>query len=313
MTLLELFAGLLVLLAGGDSLVRGASRLARSLGVSPLFIGLVLVGFGTSTPELVTSVQAALIGSPGIAIGNIVGSNLANILLILGLTAIIAPVPAPRASLLRDGVLVVATAILMALLAGVGTFGRVTGLVLLAVLAAYLAYAWRMERSDGAEARADIPHPEEKPSPASLAKNIALTLGGLIGVMLGGRFLVNAAVDIAETIGVSQAVIGLTVVAIGTSLPELVASMIAAFKRQTDIALGNILGSNIYNILGIGGITAVVSPVEVPGEMISFDIPVMVLASLALILFAWTGGRLARREGVALFGGYLAYMALLWP
>lgn len=326
---LPLLAGLVLLVLGGELLVRGAVRLAERMGVSPLLIGLTLVGFGTSTPELVTSVQASLAGSPGIAVGNIVGSNIANILLILGLSALICPVQVSTAALKRDGTLVVATAVALAAVGWVWSLDRGTGLVFLAALAAYLVYAAYEERlgTEGhsaayerAQALEELhpvaTHRAETAAPSGaggLVLSLALALAGLALVVLGGRFLVDGAVALARGLGIAESVIGLTVVAVGTSLPELVTSIVAAFRRHADVALGNVLGSNIYNSLGIGGVTALLAPTAVPPEIARFDGPVMVLVSLVLFVFARTGWRIGRREGSALLAGYLVYVWSIWP
>ncbi len=327
--ILPLAGGFLLLAAGGELLVRGSVQAAERLGVSPLLIGLTLVGFGTSTPELVTSVQAALIGSPGIAVGNIVGSNIANILLILGLSALIFPVAVASSALRRDGVIVVATALA---LVGVGLFwslDRMVGVVFVAGLIGYLAYAYRQEAAAGgtgdhtaafekAEAFNELHGPDwQLPAPASSSGPILIALliavAGLVLVVLGGRFFVNGAVTLARGLGISEAVIGLTIVAVGTSLPELITSMIAALRRHGDVALGNILGSNIYNVLGIGGITAMISPTTVPDEIARFDAPLMAAISVLLLVLARTGWRIGRREGALLLSGYVAYVWWIWP
>ncbi|WP_372422131.1 calcium/sodium antiporter [Salinarimonas chemoclinalis] len=326
-TLLLLLAGLVLLVLGGDLLVRGAVEAATRLGVSPLVIGLTLVGFGTSTPELVTSVQASLAGAPGIAIGNIVGSNIANILLILGISALIAPIAIRSRALTRDGAVALAAAVLFAALAFVWPLDRVVGVVFVAGLALYIWTAFRQERAvvpapdhgalyakavatQGAD-DALVPDPAEKGG--GLLGPILLALAGLVLVVGGGKLLVDGATELARGLGISETVIGLTVVAVGTSLPELVTSVVAALRRQADVAFGNIVGSNIYNILGIGGVTALIAPVDIPGEIARFDAPVMVGVTLLMLLFAFTGKRIARWEGGVLIGGYVAYLWFLWP
>jgi cation:H+ antiporter len=312
-----------VLIAGGEFLVRGAVAVAERLGVSPLMIGLTLVGFGTSTPELVTSVQAALIGSPGIAVGNIVGSNIANILLILGLSAAITPIAVTTLALKRDGSFVALTAAMLALLPFVGALNRVVGVVFIALLLAYIAYAYFQEKAgapaghtaafDKGEAlEGALPH-RGTDSTRALVQSLAMALGGLALVVFGGKLLVDAAVGLARGWGVSETLIGLTIVAVGTSMPELVTSVMAALRKQSDLALGNILGSNIYNILGIGGITGLIAPTAIPPEIARFDAPVMVAVSALMMAFAWTGLRIGRREGVVLAAGYAAYVWAIWP
>ncbi|MDN2565115.1 calcium/sodium antiporter [Aquibium sp. A9E412] len=307
--------GLVGLLVGGDLLVRGAVGVARRFDVSPMVIGLTLVGFGTSAPELVTSLQAALIGSPGIALGNIVGSNIANILLILGLAALISPMAVAPAAFKRDGtVLVLATlACVAAVLAG--TVGRPAGGFLLAGLAAFLALTFAIERrrhtaaADVYEAEAESLPVLKTGAPASLA----VFAVGLVITVLAARFLVQGAAALAADFGVSEAVIGLTVVAVGTSLPELATSAVAAVRRQSDVALGNVVGSNIFNVLGILGVTALVSPLAVPAEIARLDVWVMLAATALLVAVVVTGWRITRREGAALlavYAGYIAFLAL---
>ena len=304
MTFLLLVAGLAGLVVGGDLLVRGAVAIASRLGVSPLMIGLTLVGFGTSTPELVTSIAAALKGSPAIAIGNVVGSNLANIFLILGLTALISPVAVARRAWLRDSFVLIASALGVLGFALAGHIGLWGGVMLLGALVGYLYWTWREERGHEVpeEARAHLMSP---------LVGAAVAISGLILVMLGADWTVRAAIDIARGFGISESVIGLTLVAVGTSLPELVTSVVAALRRQGALALGNIVGSNIYNILGILGATAVVMPMNFPPDMMRAAIPAMLAATLALVVAGWTGSRIARGEGAVFFALYVVSLGLI--
>lgn len=319
-TVAAIVGGLILLVVGGDFLVRGSVAVATRLGVSPLLIGLTLVGFGTSTPELVTSVQAALVDSPGIAIGNIVGSNIVNILLILGVAAAIWPIPVSRSALYRDGVIVVLTAAWFVLLGLTIGLTILTGILSLIVLAAYLTYAYRQERTSAPQHSAaldraialeqlDPATDPARPQP-SLIKGLGLALVGLIAIVFGGRFLVAGAVDAANSLGISETVIGLTVVAIGTSMPELVTSVTAAIRREPALALGNVLGSNIYNVLFIGGVTAVIAPTQVPDEIVKFDNWVMLGISVALLILA-RRGIVSRVGGASLLVAYIAYTAFL--
>ena len=301
-----LLLGLVLLAVGGDVLVRGAVATATRLGVSPLLIGLTLVGFGTSTPELVTSLEAALRGAPGIAVGNVVGSNIANILLILGVAAVIAPF-AVGAAFRRDGTAVVLSAVLLVAVCLLGRIGPVIGGAFLALLLAYLVLSVRQDRAAGAGA-ATAP-PERKPMPVPLA--LLLVAGGIAATILGARWLVEGAVRLAAGLGVSETVIGLTIVAVGTSLPELVTSVTAALRRQGDIAFGNVLGSNVFNVLFILGATALVRPIDVPASIARVDVWVVLAASLGLALVARTGWRVTRAEGAGLLAAYLAYLAYL--
>lgn len=326
-SMLLLLVGLVLLALGGELLVRGAVRVAERFGVSPLVIGLTLVGFGTSTPELAASLQASLAGSPGIAVGNIVGSNIANILLILGVAALIAPIAVTSRALGRDGVVCLAVAAALPAAALIGGLDRVVGLVFVAALIAYVALALRQERRgttdhgavfDKAEAfeaaHPGLVHaPEAEPPASGLLMPLALALGGLALVVLGGRLLVDGAVTLARALEIPEAVIGLTIVAVGTSMPEIVTSIIAALRRQPEIAFGNVVGSNIYNMLGIGGITALVAPTVVPAEIMARDVWVMVAASALLLVVARTWWRIGRREGAVLLALYLGYLAWIWP
>ncbi|MBD8876511.1 calcium/sodium antiporter [Roseibium polysiphoniae] len=315
MLILELVAGLALLVLGGDLLVRGSVGLAERMKISPLLIGIVLVGFGTSTPELMTSLLAALNGSPGIAVGNVIGSNTANILLILGTAAIIFPMKADTKALMRDGLVVSAAALACLALAYLGNVSRLSGGLLVLALTAYLVFTYRAESGQQTPSadmhRAEGEAVTARPWTQSAPVLAALTIGGLIMTMLGAKFLVDSSVVLATRMGIDEAVIGLTVVALGTSLPELVTSVVAALRRQTDIAFGNILGSNIYNIFGILGVTAMVKPIEMPEQILSFDIWVMLAATALLMIFARTGHRICRLEGAALLGLYGLYLGKL--
>ena len=306
-------AGLIILTLGAELLIRGATAIARRFGLSELLIGLTLVGFGTSTPELVSSVQAALLGSPGVAVGNVVGSNIANIFLILGLSAVIAPVMVDPKSFRRDSAVVLASTVLVILIAMTTGFSRIAGLFFLAALAGYLAAAYFTER--GVSDPEGLRHAAEAEAlpegPRKLAVDFVFVVGGLVMLMVGARFLVTGAISIAADFGVSDAVIGLTVVAIGTSLPELVTSAMAALRGKSALALGNVLGSNIYNLLGILGATAAIRPIEAPPEIIAFDNWVMLAATLALVLFARTKNVVARWEGALLLAAYGSYLGWL--
>lgn len=322
---LPLLGGLIFLILGGEFLVRGAVRVAERLGVSPLVIGLTLVGFGTSTPELVTSVRAALSGAPGIAYGNIVGSNIANILLIVGASALLAPIAVNSAALRRDGGVMLGVTLVFALIAATLPITRAVGFAFVLALALYIWLAFRMERRAGAvdhgavyDKAAAFEGIDPGMSPDAVARPnlwraLGTAVGGLVLVVVGGGFLVDGAVALARSMAISETVIGLTIVALGTSMPELVTSLVAAYRRQTDVAFGNIVGSNIYNLLGIGGATALIAPSDVPERIVSFDNPLMVLVSLALVGVAWTGLTITRREGAALLTAYIAYVWWLWP
>lgn len=311
--ILYLFGGLLGLVIGGELLVRGAVSAARSFGISPLVIGLTLVGFGTSTPELVTSIEAALSGSPGIAVGNVVGSNIGNVLLILGICAFLSPVVVDPKSLGRDGSVLVVATFLCVVAVLFGEITRIAGSLLVAAVVGYVGTVLYLERREVSpaggvhEGEAELVGSWTTGLPASLA--IAAT--GLVITIFGAKFLVAGAIVIAQAAGLSEAVIGLTIVAIGTSAPELVTSIIAVRKGQGDVAFGNVIGSNIFNILGILGVTALIRPLQVPAEIVRLDIWVMVAATAALLIFARTGWRVGRREGAVMVAAYLIYLGVL--
>ena len=318
LTYLLLIVGFALLVGGGELLVRGAVRIAEHFRLSPMLIGLTVVGLGTSMPELAASVQAALSGSPGIALGNIVGSNLANTLLILGAGALIAPAVVSSTVLWRDGM--VGLAGVVALFAAGHTLGldRFWGTAFGIILVSYIVFAFWQEKS-GAQSTAarnrelavegaDPGLTPREGSETSIWAATAIFLIGLALIVAGGVVLVDAAVAIASALGVSDTVIGLTIVAAGTSFPELVTTVIAAIKKQGDIALGNVLGSNIYNIFFIGGVTGMVAPGPIPESILSFDLWVLLAATVTATLFAYTGGRLGRREGGVLLAAYVAFI-----
>ncbi len=312
MDVLLLLGGLGLLAFGGDGLVRGAVGIANRLGLSPMFVGLVLVGFGTSAPELATSLQAQFAGSPGVAVGNVVGSNTANILLILGIGAVIRPILAVREALLRDGLaLTIATAAAMALLFH-SPAPAIWGVALIGLLLGYIGLSYVLDRRRGSNAGAL--HEAEAAStgaPQNILIAILFFLGGLAGVLIGARLLVTGAISIAEAFGISQAVIGLTIVAVGTSLPELAATIAAALRRQGDVAFGNVIGSNIFNAAGILGAASLAAPLDVPQRILGEDVWVMLAATAILLVFAFTGQRVDRREGALLLALYAAYIAWL--
>jgi cation:H+ antiporter len=294
-------------------LVRSAVLIARRLGMSELLIGITLVGIGTSSPELVASLTAAVRGSPGIAIGNVLGSNICNILLILGASAAVAPIAADRRAFLRDGTAMLAASVALVAACLAETIDRVTGALFLAALAGYLVHACR---SDG---RGALPPPsalaeageESHAWPRSLTTATGAALLSLVGLTLGATLLVDGAIALARTAGVSETVIGLTLVAVGTSLPEFATSLAAAVRRHPEVALGNSLGSNIYNALGIVGATALVQPIAVPEEVIRLDVWVMLASTVALSVVVLGGGGVRRWQGVLFLLAYAAFLVLL--
>jgi cation:H+ antiporter len=310
----EIAIGLALLLGGGEYLVRGSVALAHRFGVPPLVIGLTLVGFGTSTPELIASLNAALSGFPGIAVGNVVGSNIANILLILGLSAVILPVATTKEAFRRDGGVLIASSILLLVLALWGAIGRWTGLALVVLLVAYSTYTLVTERRGRSPASARVHEEEAAEMMAAggepLLRSLIFALGGIAAVLVGAHLLVQGAVVIAERLGLSETVIGLTLVAVGTSLPEMATSVMAAVRRHSDVAFGNLVGSNIFNTLGILGATAAVTPLTMPPELVRFDIWVMMATTILLVVFATTGWRISRREGGILLIAYAGYLTV---
>ena len=312
MSYLLLPAGLILLVIGAEALVRGAVSIAQRLAISPLLIGLTLVGFGTSAPEFAASLHAALVGAPGIAIGNVVGSNICNILLVLGLSALVFPVATSPTAYWRDGgALAVATLAAAGALAS-GLLGPVAGAVLLVLLGGYLVLSYRLDARCTAEAAAQNTEvAAELPAPLGLPLSLLYIGAAFAMILIGARLLVGSAIEIATLFGVSESLIGLTLVAVGTSLPELAVSLMAAWRGHSDIAFGNVVGSNIFNLAGILGATALVAPMPVPPEILRFDLWAMLGAAAALLLFARSGWRIGRVEGAVLFAGYLAYLGLI--
>ncbi|MGB5538796.1 MAG: calcium/sodium antiporter [Gammaproteobacteria bacterium] len=312
LNVLLLFLGVVLLSAGGEALIRGSLAAAKRLGVSPLLSGLVIVGFGTSAPELVVSIDAAVNGRPDIAIGNVVGSNIGNVLLILGICALITPLAARPLALRRDSVTVVLASVLFLVLVGGSALNRADAAIFLLALLAYLSWAYLTERS-GFAPPAELHKAEAEELsrvPKSVLWTVAAVISGLVLLIGGSHILLTGAVGIAEHFGIPEAVIGLTLVAVGTSLPELSISVIAAIRRHADVAVGNILGSNIFNLLGILGISALLQPLPVHARILQFDQWVMLGAALLLMLFLYTGRRLSRMEGGLLLIGYGVYVGL---
>ncbi|SDX07650.1 calcium/sodium antiporter [Roseicitreum antarcticum] len=301
MDYLFLLAGLIGLFFGGDALVRGSTGIARRMAIPPLLIGLTVVGFGTSTPELLVSVEAAWRGVPDIALGNVLGSNIANILLIVGLSALVWPIRVMGATLRRDTAVMLVAALVLVPVFAMGEVGRVAGAVLVAGLAAYLIWAYRFPGEAVAE------DPDAAP-PARILTSVLWVIGGLVALMLGARFLVDGAVSIARGYGVSEAFIGLTIVAVGTSLPELATSLIAAIKKQSEIAIGNIIGSNIFNVLGILGLTAMITPIPVAGRFLTFDLPVVIGASVVMAALFLSRPVIGRGLGLVMLVAYGTYV-----
>ncbi len=305
--------GLVLLLVGGELLVRGAVASAKALGVSPLLIGLTLVGFGTSTPELVTSVTAALNGSPGIAVGNVVGSNIANILFILGLSAVIYPMAVNPKGFKRDALMVSAAALACMGVVLYGRMGMLVGFAFIASLLAYVVFVYLQEKRAPDEAAVVAEHRAEdaRKGPGSMALSLAMAVGGIAITIFGAGYLVDGSIALAKDLGISDTIIGLTIVAVGTSMPELVTSVMAALRKHADVAYGNIVGSNIFNVLFILGATSIIQPIDMPRQIATFDIWVMLAATALLVYFARTGAKLQRWEGWVLMACYAVYTGYL--
>lgn len=316
-TVVMFVVGVVALVAGAEAMVRGAARLATRTGLSPIVIGLTVVAFGTSAPELAVSVGAAINGEADLAIGNVVGSNIANVLLVLGLAAVIGGGLVVAQRIVRvDVPLVVGASVLVMLLSLNNKLGRLEGLLLIALLIGYLIWTIRSAQ------RGKVPHIEaeyaealdhEKVRKVSAWADVGYVIGGLVLLVIGAQALVGAATDIAVDLGVSQLVIGLTVVAVGTSLPEIATSILAAARGERDLAVGNAIGSNLFNLLAVLGITAAVSPqsLNVLQGAITVDMPVMIAAAVACLPLFATGYVLERWEGAVFLGFYLAYISWL--
>lgn len=323
-SILLLASGFLLLLAGGESLVRGAASLARTMGMSSLVVGLTIVSFATSSPELAVSAGAALSGAPGLAVGNVVGSNIVNVLLILGVAAAVVPLLVTSQLVRTDVPVMIGLSAILLVLVLDGAVGRLDGIVLVALLVGYVAVTAVLARRQPVVPRSA--RPDGNPAQDALARfrttrlrsvivDTALVGVGVALLVTGAQLLVRGATDIASAFGVSDLVIGLTVVAIGTSLPELATSVVAVLRGERDMAVGNIVGSNIFNIGGVLGLTALVAPdgVEVDPAVAHFDLPVMIAVALVLLPVAFTGQAVARWEGllfVGLYGAYAAYVLL---
>ncbi|MCG3146859.1 MAG: hypothetical protein PCFJNLEI_00293 [Verrucomicrobiae bacterium] len=312
-----LVLGLALLVWGGEWLVRGASRLAAGFGISPLIIGVTIVAFGTSMPEMVVSTKAAWVGQADIALGNVIGSNIFNVLFILGLCALVAPLVVAQQLVRIDVPIMIGVSLLLWALALDNHLGRLDGAILFAGIVTYTVMAIRKSRQESAavaqEYAQEFPPPKPGRSTKSVLVNIGFILAGLVLLVLGARWLVDSAVTIARSWGVSEFVIGLTIVAAGTSLPEVATSIIATIRGERDIAIGNVVGSNIFNMLGILGATCLIAPhgVAVSPAALSFDIPVMTAVAVACLPVFFTGHTIARWEGGMFLSFYVAYTAYL--
>ena len=315
-TILSLIGGGGLLVLGAEALVKGASQLARMAGISPLIIGLTIVAYGTSSPEMAVSVQSAMAGQADIALGNVVGSNIFNVLVILGLSALVAPLVVAQQLIRLDVPIMIGVSGLLVLFSLDGRLQPSDGVVLLLggiIYTLFLIYLSRRETDPEVKAEYDREYGNNGRPPWGWLLDVAVMGLGLVALVLGSRLFVSGAIDIAERIGVSQLVIGLTIVAAGTSLPELATSLVATLRGERDIAVGNVVGSNIFNILAVLGLTAMAGKegIPVPSAVLNFDLPVMVAVAVACLPIFATGNIIRRWEGTLFTGYYLAYATYL--
>jgi cation:H+ antiporter len=316
---LFVIAGLVLLFFGGEWLLKGSVSLARRFGLSDLLVSAVIVGFGTSMPEMFVSVGAALKGSPDIALGNIVGSNIANVILIMALCMLIFPVTVKDKAPMRDALMVLFASFILCALSFTGTLMLWQGLLMLSLLVAYIWWSYQQDRKKTAAEKSEnsehVAHLEEDTGsdrPLPPLKAAAYCVVSLAVLVVGARLLVNGATDLARDFGVSEAVIGLTLVAVGTSLPELATGVVAALRKHGDVIIGNILGSNFFNILAILGVTATIAPIPMTGQIVAFDIWVMLAIAVLLIPMMRAGHTIARWQSMAMLTAYCAYVGWLY-
>jgi len=313
---LQFCGGLVFLIVGAELLIRGASRLARGVGVSPLVIGLTVVAFGTSAPELAISINAALSGQAALALGNVIGSNIFNVLFILGISALIAPLLVSQQLVRLDVPLIIIASAVVLLMSVDQLLSRFDGFLLFTGLIAYIILLIRMGRKDRVQAepvkRSETTN-HEQVSPGWL-RNGFLLIAGLALLIVGSQWLVDSAISIARSLGVGELIIGLTIIAAGTSLPEVVTSIMASLRGEREIAIGNIVGSNLFNLLGVLGLTSIFAPagIEISLAVLRFDLPVMLVVAFACLPIFFTGGRISRWEGAVLLAYYVAYTLYLF-
>lgn len=310
---LWLILGLAILIVAGEFLVKGAVGLSIMMKLTPLVIGMTVVSFGTSMPELLVSVNSAMAGNPGIAIGNVVGSNIANIALVLGLAVILLPIVADKQTKKVDYPMMLIASFLFYVVAFDNFIERWEGVVLFLILILFIARMIRKSRKDEKKRISETANLEEENNEQQLPvwKSLSFLFLGLIGLYFGAEWFVNGAVDIAKSFDLSDAVIGVTVVALGTSAPELVASLIAAYRKQSDLSIGNLIGSNIFNIFAVIGITAIVKPIEVKQEVMDFDMLWMIGIALMLLPMLFLGEKIGRAKGILLSLTYISYIVII--
>lgn len=309
MNYLMLLLGLATLILGGEFLVRGAVGIAQKFRLSSLVIGMTVVSFGTSAPELIVSIKAALGGNPEIALGNVIGSNIANIALVLGITVLIFPLPVDRNSKIIDWPMMFIASILFYVFALNGNLSRAEGIILFSILVAFIVFLiWNSRRKSN-----KLLEEEQLVIPTTMQfyRSLFFLAVGLVGLYFGAEWLLSGAVDIARELGMEERVIGITIIAFGTSVPELVTSGVAAYRKETDISIGNLIGSNIFNIMAVIGITAIVKPIEVGPNTLNIDMIWMLAIALALLPMLLFGRKINRFKGLLLLGTYVAYIVIL--
>ena len=305
--ILILFAGLVVLILGGDFLIKGSSSIALKMKLSPLVVGLTIVAFGTSAPELLISVKAALNNSPDLAMGNVIGSNICNLALVLGLTAIISPIYVKRNTIWIDWPMTMGSSLLLYILVREGFINSYEGLIFILILVLYLFFVIRKSRKDINVARELQQEFNLPKSSSTYLKDFTYIAIGSIGLFFGAELFVGSAQDLARNLGIEERIIGITVVALGTSLPELVTATVASFKKETDLALGNLMGSNIFNILSILGITSIIKEIEVSDVILNTDIIWMLGITLIILPMMLSKRQIGRVEGAILLFIYIYY------
>lgn len=305
-----LIGGLIVLIIGGEFLVKGAVGIAFKAHLSTLVIGMTVVSFGTSAPELLVSIKAAFEGAPDIAIGNVVGSNIANISLVLGVTVMIYALTVQRDTKIYDWPKMLLSTLLFYAFAYDGIIVWFEGVIMLSLLIIYIAFIITKSRKETKKEKAALPE-EELEAPASTSKSLLFLLIGLIGLYFGATWLLDGAVSLASKAGLSERVIGITIIAFGTSVPELITCVVAAYRKETAISIGNLIGSNIFNIMAVIGITSIIHPIEVSQESLDFDFNWMVGFALLLLPVIFWGKKVGFWKGVLVFGMYILYIVLL--
>ncbi len=307
-----ILGGLVILFFGGESLIKGAVSLARNFGLSKLLVSTVIVGFGTSMPEMTVSIGAALKGSSDIAIGNVVGSNIANILLIIGISAILCPILVTGAAVKRDTFIMLGASLTLCGLALTGMITFLAGVFMFSALIGYVVWSYYQDKQGSADTAQHIEEVIESETQIKYLKAWVYALAGLGLLITGAYILVEGAVSIARSFGISEAVIGLTIVAVGTSLPELATSVVAAYRKHSDIIIGNIVGSNIFNILAILGITAMISPTHIGEQIANYDVWIMLGVALLLSVYLLRGLTIGKLSGIAMLMAYCTYTAWLY-